>query len=509
MDKRTYEERLIAAVLQAAEGFETQKQENRASMQASLAVAGLLRQMVLHRGWRLIVEETGPRLTVFGGATVERHPDGSIKLKGVRYGDLNDLADSLIKEATRAVVEALRVEVAKVVMHLTVESSGADDFFEHVFDGVLYAKHLHVWGTNLRNGGSAKFLFKVMWSRGVLDREVMGLCMQVYGAHPSIQHYNRVCAHREALLRRRQESPNLMACLSDAYSSAHTENVFGDSLFGDASWANARDRFLSVGGTQQGWRWLTKQGAATVQMFWKSLSRVTAKLISDLAAVQCPRVPAASVIMSQSGWFETEEARAVAEQNNIWVVRAMVIAFRARKLKMRDFHLIQGVRDWLAATPGVPVKNKTWATLMRHTDRWHRDVAAKMAEKRRAEGKFYTWSSPVETYARGSWTATALVSTEQLLEEGLQQGHCVGGYDASCVHGRSFIFALTNGKTGRATLELRKEPSGTFRVAQLYAAGNKVVRDKEAEALAKALCSAVNKAIKTKAKNPGLDRQAA
>jgi hypothetical protein len=62
------------------------------------------------------------------------------------------------------------------------------------------------------------------------------------------------------------------------------------------------------------------------------------------------------------------------------------------------------------------------------------------------------------------WTFEELLSTEQLVEEGAAQRHCVRGYAARCVMGESAIVTLLHGKLRAATIEVHPR---TRRVVQL------------------------------------------
>jgi len=137
---------------------------------------------------------------------------------------------------------------------------------------------------------------------------------------------------------------------------------------------------------------------------------------------------------------------------------------------LRDFlnEEFIAVVDWLSAdgiTRNHPVRNASWASLVRRQRAWHQDPGLTNRVDSNAR-----WDSPVEGFSFNGCVVTPLISVSQLAEEGLRMQHCAGGYWRSCLSGQSRLFSLASPE-GRSTLELARSDD-SWSIAQLRGPGN-------------------------------------
>jgi len=172
-------------------------------------------------------------------------------------------------------------------------------------------------------------------------------------------------------------------------------------------------------------------------------------------------------------WFglvlESRLGREVTADDEFWL--GVVDLFRAQP--MVDPRQFGPVCDWIyqkrsvgigfePPQPGFSLKGRTMASLLAHTEAWHR----RLARLRQHTGS----SMPLETSWRGlpvpgftggqdGWvTITQLTTYGELVEEGRTMQHCVASYVHSCQRGRCGIFGLRF--AGRPVLTLEVSADG-------------------------------------------------
>jgi hypothetical protein len=107
-----------------------------------------------------------------------------------------------------------------------------------------------------------------------------------------------------------------------------------------------------------------------------------------------------------------------------------------------------------------------WKWFMRQQEAWHRDVAAREAERHREQAakakdgkRDDTWDSAIpEIIVKKKYKVVPLNSTYALIDEGRDMHHCVGSYSRNCIDNLSRVFSIRGLDGSRvATLELRNE----------------------------------------------------
>ena len=168
----------------------------------------------------------------------------------------------------------------------------------------------------------------------------------------------------------------------------------------------------------------------------------------------------------------------IAERRAFWL---SVLRFLIRHPEF-PVRQVNQLTDFLAAqkfgqhapAPGMSMKGRSPIGLLREMLIWQ-DAVARGATFR---GAFKpSGRKGFETDAAdgaGVWTIVELLSSREVLEEGLAMRHCVANYIGHCAMGRTSIWSLKRvSRTGRATRRLTLEVDFTGQIAQARGLGNR------------------------------------
>ena len=107
------------------------------------------------------------------------------------------------------------------------------------------------------------------------------------------------------------------------------------------------------------------------------------------------------------------------------------------------------VVDWYinhGINTGFLIRNATWASLVRQSDRWHDEVQmTKFAQNR-------TWLSLIVESEIDGIKIKALTSSFELAKEGRQMKHCISSFEETCARGEYLVFSFTEPNQTRSTL---------------------------------------------------------
>ncbi len=99
-----------------------------------------------------------------------------------------------------------------------------------------------------------------------------------------------------------------------------------------------------------------------------------------------------------------------------------------------------------APDPGLSMKGRTLAALLRRVDDWH-DKLARESKRPRASWQPsgiapFLLERPDAYKVMHTWVVRELLNSRELMEEGREQKHCVFSYGANCINGTCSIWSL-------------------------------------------------------------------
>lgn len=347
---------------------------------------------------------------------------------------------------------------------------------------------------NLPLKSEVTVLAKRMWDHGFLDKEIYRMCVRLFDLRFNLADYNWVARHKETIFRCAKENPAMVRLLllpvvddhhecplvnsriaydgklphgygpSEEYPTYERAVIYARTPVnaGLNAYQAAKAVLKSRGLTDAGWKWLCKQKPSF--FIEVNLSAEACGVISELAMRQVGILPR----IKRLG-----EAIIEAERNNLVPLLAIFLkAIVAKEIPATSYVRWQLVFDYVFRSADRPSMEKTtWASLWRKQERWHRDIfQAQMAAQ--AKGfEYQEWNPLVGHIEEGKYSAHELINTKELIDEGTEMRHCVGGYSGSCVRGHSVIFSIRKDGIRLSTLELYMY-QGEFRIRQNYGVEN-------------------------------------
>lgn len=445
-------------------------------MKAALALRAWYRHMALVERPEMVVQETGNRFEVYGGTFVERQADGTLKLSNQgrpengNYVEGASLGQWLARHARQQVQLDYHAKAQDLVRSQGLDANTTRKLIsslEKANDYVSYKLNVCWWRRKSTMAADGRILGKLLWDSQVLDREVFSLVVRVVGFKFTVPEFNKCAANKEALMARVKEAPHMAPWLLESNYDLSTLQVQ------DTVWKDLKAKFLSLGGTPQTWKWLCAQGHTWFKFF--RLQQHDVKALNYLGSLQLGKAPLHLGFMGSLRHRLAYNAHKDVSPY-LDVFKAAVVAFKKRKLKMGDFGQYNLIFDWLQNVPNASTKGATWASLMRKQHVWHMEYARQEMERRKEAGGCLGWVPYVQHLVQGSLEAVSLNTSDELWEEGTAMSHCVGGYDQGCHSNQSRIYSIRRGDERVATLEIRKV-NGKLTIGQLYAYGNRVVKD--------------------------------
>lgn len=319
-------------------------------------------------------------------------------------------------------------------------------------------------------------------------RETLKLVFALHGTQATFAHLDEVRAHQDALACRLAETPNLLPLFGRALAFARVP----------ADVSGYRQHALRLGLTPAGWRWLTHQSRTTA----RKLTRpgLTPRVIAWLNLLAKVGEPLPPRLLDDSGLLCLGDIEdqvigtlshplryAAAERSVVLFLRLTLTTYqqRARAGTLQTFWHEYQLLAWeliraLRQNRPLLQPGSTWASALR---RQHLAMEQRLFEARQqaenaelsAAQADLPWTSAVAAYAVHGIEVVPLCCNEELLQEGALLEHCVGDgtYLALCQTGHSRLFSLRGGHTHfRATLQLSRDSSNTWRVTQLKTFAN-------------------------------------
>lgn len=464
------------SLLLAMERYQSD-QEPKLFVAAALALRAWYRHEALALKPEMVVQATDTVFEVYGGSRIVRDPSGAVQFymgsattpAYAGYQEMATVGQWLSKQARNAVQAAYLAKArALVARYCPFEQAEAMDSLLTSLNDYVKA-HLNVpwWRRKSTHADDSRVLGKLLWDSGLLDREVFGLAVRVGGFRFTLELYNQCAEKRTELLARVAEAPHMAPWLCGADGGSRLQ-------VHQTVWQDLKTRFMELGGTQQGWKWLSNQGANWFR--YLTMGKQYVSMVNNLAALQLGRVPFHRGLVGSLAYRD--------DVRYFEVFKAAVLANRKRKLKVADFQDYVLIFDYLEQVRTATAKGATWASLMRKQRAWHAEQVRLEVERRKESGACYGWAPLVQSIVQDDLEAISLNDSDELWEEGGVMHHCVGGYDQSCYHNKSRIYSIRRAGERVATLEIRLV--GTkWTIGQLYGAGNSRVTDKAVVKLSK------------------------
>ena len=246
-----------------------------------------------------------------------------------------------------------------------------------------------------------------------------------------------------------------------------------------------RARFLAAGMCAQGWRFLVRQSpgvlrsilgfflpsARQLREFGSFINLLASALQGQrLRPERCQSALRGAQRILEGG---KQKALAIREENARIYLRCLMRAALTPGEEANLVHEAQQVSDFLRAQALVlPGQHIGWHSLCRRSQAWHKAALANIAPERDVH-----WPALLPQFCAGGYVALELDSGARLAEEGLDQKHCVGSYANACASGSCRVFSLRAQGKRLATLELRRECQGQWRVGQLRGKANSIIND--------------------------------
>lgn len=330
--------------------------------------------------------------------------------------------------------------------------------------------------------------------RAALEPPVLALAQAIHGPGASLAQTAQVAARLPDL----PFAPDAggLPLLELGLSPASGLGLAPGPAFFDA----LRACFLAAGMSAQGWRFLIRleQGVlrAVLQFFPPSarilggfthfINLLASALQSEpLRLERCqPALRGVERILDRT----RGRPGPLREENARIFLRAIMRARLSPQEEDNLAHEAQDVTDFIYSHAAV-LKGATWSSLRRRSDAWHRALLVMVDPQ-----KDVRWPALLPRYAIGPYLAVELDCGFLLAEEGLEQRHCIGTYVNACSSGASRVFSLRCNGRRTATLELQRDPGGSWRLVQIRGKANSVVRDAAVLAAGEAVARAYTEA---------------
>ncbi|MDL2227228.1 PcfJ domain-containing protein [Deltaproteobacteria bacterium OttesenSCG-928-M10] len=330
--------------------------------------------------------------------------------------------------------------------------------------------HYRNWAAE--SGQDVYAIRKGLW-RHFLDRDLMFvLCTKNYGMPVNMHSYLKAMDQADHLFRLARESRNFLPML----------NIIPKSMWPRADLLKdetLRECPALAGLSNSALRWLRRAPCSVLcKLYYHKALPQTVEVLSRLNLER--KVPAmVQRCIVQRCWalegFERVPTEII-RLFRLFAAHCLEIrdqkGLKAMKRFLRQRRVLHLVLDWFWAEGlerGLPGKNATWASLVRHSYCWHdqfRENEANLAPTLPP----VTWDSPLPKTTIGNVVVRPLDSSQALIQEGQTMRHCVSSYVPQCLRGYR-IFSLTEPDGTRSTLGLRPSQEG-WQLDQHYGVGN-------------------------------------
>lgn len=349
------------------------------------------------------------------------------------------------------------------------------------------------------------------------DPELFRAILAMNHKSMSLGDYLYFAANREAVLKVWKERRNLVPLLP--YISRHYWG--GDELFSAANWTNPSGPLIDPGfnhvpvrhlpsqnggrgmfspfSSARGYQWLARSKSTVVKAWARG--RKDARVADMMAELNLPKETAVLVIANIVGEMDDAILKIGAEELEGQRQR-VITTFRAYAARWAAIRRESGYREMVRALTydnqgtgnifdyliaegfanNLPARNATWASIVRRSHDWHRELAERYRNRMPAADGGYHIHQEDENLPK-EWTS--LVGEQDILEcrvrpvgnyddivaEGGEMSHCVGSYAHLCARGRYRVYSITDPDGTRATLGIHLN-DGTAFFDQVQGYGN-------------------------------------
>lgn len=474
-------------------GLDEHEQERRDFMRLLRLTASWMRTRAIEERPPLFLEKRPGRLVFAGNLVIEVDERGCILVPEMSFCKVRDFAKTIYLEASHAMFSAYGERLYTLLAKKLAGSDVPESFLRKAIDRIVVnlmdkqsmLKDGVRWWSAKSHRSAILLIGRALWDANIFRKDIFSVAIRVHGFNLLIEKYNAAACSLEQLKERIAEAPHLAPWLYSISLNLTRDEV---GIMYDTSpevLKNAKQRFLEEGGSEQGWKWLTKQGWKWAFCISPDFFSRFAKPVSLLASLQVGKIP-----------FHYDFVRYLADQkssdsiqtrNILLAIKAAVIAYKKRKVRLKDIEaMFPLVHDYVESLERPLAPKTSWRTLCERQRRWHQEQAWKKAEEARANNR--TWPALLNApLYEGNLVLVELSQSFDLFEEGTAMGHCVGSYVPRCLEGTSRIFSVRRGENRLATIELAFSPERGWFLAQCYGPRNAIITDKAVLRLAKKL----------------------
>ena len=346
-------------------------------------------------------------------------------------------------------------------------------------------RHYREWAKESKRNFYA--MRKALW-RHFLDRSLMSaLCTKNYGMTIRLNAYIKAIDQAEHLSRLARESRNFLPMLNIIPANMWPR----DDLLKDDT---LRECPALAGFSNSALRWLRQApcGVLCKLHYHKALPQ-TVEVLSGLNLGR--KIP----VIVQRRIIQRCWALEGFEKVPVEVIRLFRL-FAGHCLEIRDKkgwkamkrfvlqrRILHSVLDWFwsdGLERGLPDKNSTWASLVRHSDYWHGQFGHGGINVSLVP--LVTWDSPLPETTIDDIVIRPLNSNHALIEEGQVMRHCASSYVPQCRFKGYRVFSLTAPDGTRSTLGIMPDHHG-WQLDQHYGKRNSPVSPAAAQAAIKLL----------------------
>lgn len=402
---------------------------------------------------------------------------------------LFDLAPRLTDVVTHQWVTAIVDQAVK--QPLATAGFSAEVFEDNGAFAQLTAKTTRQYTKNFfREKTKGCVVGKALWEC-VLDPAIFSLTLKAYGKNATLAHYNHVAHNLSTWQMYAKETPHLVRMIGAELvlnSSDYTQTMTTTML------QSMRERFFSLGGTQSGWSFLTRQSSVVLGHVWSATSTRphAVSLLNRLGALGCKRLPYGRWLFYVFDSVPTiQDDGPKLNESLAWLTMMLVTAFHSRKLSASTLlEIFRQIEDYLHSENVSVTSKATFQGMMRKAETWHRQRFQRdTAQRMRTNCQ---WQPLLQELQVGSVSFKSLNSSLDLEEEGRAMLHCVSSYGGQCFENRCRIYQVRLSGVHIATLEVRwSGKSWTF--GQLYGPRNSKILSKKVNDAVKTLIRQCNK----------------
>lgn len=501
----------------------------KAGMKLALALRAQLKRIVFALNRTLVEEERPGFLRLAGGLSIQQEQNVlslSLASEGSQMTSIQGLAAQLYSQVTathrrecgKLLEEYVDLQVKTAALELQADKPTdlpAEDYFKTVFGkmartveqeisfGIMMAQSLsHFWWGQKDNVPQLTgFISKKMWELGILNKDVLGLTIKIFGFNARLADYNYCLSRYDVLTEAVTRMPGLAPFLRDMQDNNYFAHI-----------AQVKRTFRKEKMTDEGWRWLGRQSSRVVGALYPLLvaggyrqgefplfnvNSAVVEKINVMAKEQVGRLPLLNKL-----WFWdwlTSDQKDSYNTGFAIALRQALRAYRKRKATLTEIGLHFGnaklLVDSLSRMPVKEVRrrlrNATWKSMMARSMVLRQQLVAPSLGRPALE-----WAPGSGTLSLGGYSAHSINSSYELEQFTQKYPSFAIGYCAQlAAEGRMRIYALSDkcGVVGVLGLSRRSKDAKRWMVGFIHMNDIRYPRGK---------IGALVKAVKTSCKIP-------